>query len=61
MAHNSGSKKSQKDDSDSNSKDEVNDDQAFLIADNARLNDLLYNRDDMLKKPTRRRGSIGLC
>jgi hypothetical protein len=25
------------------------------------LNELLDNRDDVLKRPTRRRGSIGLC
>jgi hypothetical protein len=42
MAHSSTSKKSNKDDSGSDSEDEV--------AENARLNDLLDNRDDVLKK-----------
>jgi hypothetical protein len=50
MAHSSASKKSNKDDSDSNSKDEVNNDPTFLVAENARLNELLNNRDDVLRK-----------
>jgi hypothetical protein len=50
MAHSFGSKKSNKDDSDSDSKDEVNNDQAFLVVENARLNELLDNRDDVLRK-----------
>jgi hypothetical protein len=50
MAHSSASKKSNKDDSGSDSKEEVNNDPSFLIAENARLNDLLDNRDDVLGK-----------
>jgi hypothetical protein len=50
MAHSSASKKSNKDDSCSDSEEEVNNDQSFLIAENARLNDLLDNRDDVLRK-----------
>jgi hypothetical protein len=56
MAHSSASKKSNKDGSGSDSEKEVNNDPSFLIAENAWLNDLLDNRDDVLK-----RGSIGLC
>jgi hypothetical protein len=50
MAQSSTSKKSNKDDSGSDSEEEVNNDPSFLIAENARLNDLLDNRDDMLRK-----------
>jgi hypothetical protein len=53
MAHSFGSKKSNKDDSDSDSKDEVNNDQAFLVVENARLNELLDNRDDVLRKTSK--------
>jgi hypothetical protein len=49
MAHSSASKKSNKDDSDSDSEEEVNNDPSFLIAENARLNYLLNNRDDVLR------------
>jgi hypothetical protein len=59
MAHSSASKKSNKDDSGSDSEEEVNNDPSFLIAENARLNDLLDNRVD-LERPTRRRRSICL-
>jgi hypothetical protein len=41
MAHSSASKKSNKDDSGSDSEEEVNNEPSFLIAENARLNDLL--------------------
>jgi hypothetical protein len=61
MAHSSASKKSNKDDSGSDSEEEVSNDPSFSIAENARLNDLLENRDDVHRKPTRRRKSIGLC
>jgi hypothetical protein len=61
MAHSSESKKSQKDDSDSDSENEVNNDPTFLIAENARLNELLDNCDDVLRKTNKRRGSICLC
>jgi hypothetical protein len=50
MAHSSASKKSNKDDSGSDSEEEVNNDPSFLIAETARLNDLLDNRDDVLRK-----------
>jgi hypothetical protein len=50
MAHSSTSKKSNKDDSGFDSEEEVNNDPSFLIAENARLNDLLDNRDDVLRK-----------
>jgi hypothetical protein len=50
MAHSSTRKKSNKDDSDFDSKEEVNNDPSFLIAENARLNDMLDNRDDVLRK-----------
>jgi hypothetical protein len=50
MAHSSASKKSNKDDSGSDSEEEVKNDPSFLIAENARLNDLLDNRDDVLRK-----------
>jgi hypothetical protein len=50
MAHSSATKKSNKDDSGSDSEEEVNNDSSFLIAKNARLNDLLDNRDDVLRK-----------
>jgi hypothetical protein len=50
MAHSSASKKSNKDDSGSDFEEEVNNSPSFLIAENARLNDLLDNRDDVLRK-----------
>jgi hypothetical protein len=50
MAHSIASKESNKDDSGSDSKEEVNNSPSFLIAENARLNDLLDNCDDVLRK-----------
>jgi hypothetical protein len=50
MARSTTSKKSNKDDSGSDSEEEVNNSPSFLIAENARLNDLLENRDDVLRK-----------
>jgi hypothetical protein len=50
MAHSTASKKSNKDDSGTDSEEEVNNNPSFLIAENARLNDLLDNRDDVLRK-----------
>jgi hypothetical protein len=50
MAHSSASKKSNKDDSGSDSEEEVNNDPSFLIVENARLNDLLDNHDNVLRK-----------
>jgi hypothetical protein len=46
MAHSSASNKSNKDESNSNSEEEVNNDPSFLVVENARLNDLLDNSDD---------------
>jgi hypothetical protein len=50
MAHSSARKKSNKDDSGFDSEEEVNNDPSFLITENAMLNDLLDNRDDVLRK-----------
>jgi hypothetical protein len=50
MPHSTASKKRNKDDSGSDSEEEVNNIPSFLIAENARLNDLLDNRDDVLRK-----------
>jgi hypothetical protein len=50
MAHSSASKNSNKDDSGSHSEEEVNNGPSFLIVENARLNDLLDNGDDVLRK-----------
>jgi flagellar biosynthesis chaperone FliJ len=41
---------SNKDDLDSDSEEEVNNDPSFLVAENARLNDLLDKHDDVLRK-----------
>jgi hypothetical protein len=49
MAHSTASKKSNKDDSGSDSEEEVNNSPSFLIAKNARLNDLLDNHDVLRK------------
>jgi hypothetical protein len=56
MAHSTTSKKSNKDDSGSDSEEEVNNSPSFLIAENARLNDLLENRDDVLRKTNKEKG-----
>jgi hypothetical protein len=56
MAHSSASKKSNKDDSGSDSKEEVNNDPSLLIAENASLATVMM----YLERPIRRRGSIGL-
>jgi hypothetical protein len=50
MAHSIASKKSNNDESGSDSEEEVKNSPSFLIAENARLNDLLDNRDDVLRK-----------
>jgi hypothetical protein len=49
-AHSSATKKSNKDDPGSDFEEEVNNDPSFLIAENDRLNDLLDNCDDVLRK-----------
>jgi hypothetical protein len=49
MAHSSASKESNKDDSKSDC-EEVNNDPSFLVAENARLNKLLDNHDNVLRK-----------
>jgi hypothetical protein len=59
MAHSSASKKSNKDNSDSDSEEDVNNDPSFLIAENARLNDLLDNCDDVLKKRNKEKSEYG--
>jgi ABC-type transporter Mla subunit MlaD len=50
MAHISTSKKSNKDDSNSDSEEEVNNDPSVLVEENARLSELLDNLDDVLRK-----------
>jgi hypothetical protein len=50
MAQSTASKKSNKDDSGSDSEEEVNNSPSFLVAENARLNDLLDNHNDVLRK-----------
>jgi molecular chaperone GrpE (heat shock protein) len=50
MAHSTASKKSNKDDAGSDSEEEVNNSPSFLIEENARLNDLIDKRDDVLRK-----------
>jgi ABC-type transporter Mla subunit MlaD len=50
MAHSYAIKKSNRDDSGSDSEKEVNNDPSILVAENARLSDLLDNRDDVLRK-----------
>jgi regulator of replication initiation timing len=55
MAHSSASMKSKKDDSGSDSEEEVNNDPSFLIVENARLNDLLDNCDDVLRKTNKKK------
>jgi hypothetical protein len=50
MAYSSGSKKSGKDDLDSSSEHEVNYIPDFLFRENAKLDALLDNRDDVLRK-----------
>jgi hypothetical protein len=55
MAHNSGNKKCQKDDSDSNSEDEVCDELSFLRQENEELGKLLDNHDDMLREAKKMR------
>jgi hypothetical protein len=50
MAHSSASKNRNKDDSSSDSEEEVNNDPSFLITENARLNYFLNNGDDVLRK-----------
>jgi hypothetical protein len=49
-AHSTASKKRNNDDSGSDSEEKINNSPSFLIAENARLNDLLDNRDDLLRK-----------
>jgi hypothetical protein len=59
MAHSSASKKINKDDSDSDSEEVVNNDPSFLIEENARLNDMLYSRDDVLRKRNKEKRDYG--
>jgi hypothetical protein len=53
MAHSSASKKSNKDNLDFDSVEEVNNDPSFLIVENARLNDFLDNHDGVLRKTSK--------
>jgi hypothetical protein len=55
MAHSTVSKKSNRDDPGSDSEEEVNNSPSFLIAENARLNDLLDNHDDVLRKTNKKK------
>ena len=55
MARSSGSKRSEKDDSDSDSEDEVTDDLDSLRKENSKLNDLLDNRDVVLRDAKKQR------
>jgi hypothetical protein len=50
MAHSTARKKSNKDDLGSDYEQEANNSPSFLIVENARLNDLLDKRDDVLRK-----------
>jgi hypothetical protein len=58
MTLSSGSKKSNKSDSDSNSNDEVRDELPFLHHENERLGLLLDNRDDMHREAKRMRKEL---
>jgi hypothetical protein len=58
MAHSTASKKSNKDDSGSDSEKDVNNSPSFLIAENARLNDLLDNHDDVLRKTNKEKREV---
>jgi chromosome segregation ATPase len=56
MANSSASKKSNKEDSGSDSEEEVNNDPSLLIVDNSRLNDLLDSCNDVLRKTKKEKG-----
>ena len=58
MAHSSSSKRSEKDDSDSGSEDEVTDDLDSLCKENAELNTLLDNRDSVLRDAKKQRKEL---
>jgi hypothetical protein len=58
LAHNSGSNKSQKDDSDFDSKDEVHDNLSFLRQENEVLGKLLDNHDDKLREAKKMRKEL---
>jgi hypothetical protein len=58
MVLSSGSKKSTRSDSDSNSDDEVRDELPFLRQGNERLGTLLDNRDDMLREAKKMRKEL---
>jgi flagellar basal body-associated protein FliL len=58
MAHSSSSKKSDKKDSDSDSKDEVNRDPDSLLAEITRLNGLIDNRDSVLRDAKKMRKDL---
>jgi hypothetical protein len=58
MAHSSSSKKSEKEDTDSDSEDEVNRDLDSLLAEITRLNDLIDNRDSVLRDAKKMRRDL---
>jgi flagellar motility protein MotE (MotC chaperone) len=58
MAHSSGNMKSQKDNSGSNSGDEVHDELSFLRQENEELGKLLDNHDDMLREAKKMRKEL---
>jgi hypothetical protein len=58
MVHSSDSKKSQKDDLDSDSEDEVHDEHFFLHQKNEELGKLLDNHDDMLREAKKTRKDL---
>jgi chromosome segregation ATPase len=58
MAHSSSSKKSEKEDNDSDSKDEVNRDPGSLLAEINRLNGLIDNRDNVLRDAKKMRKDL---
>jgi hypothetical protein len=58
MAHSSSSKKSEKEDTDSDSEDEVNRDPESLLAEITRLNDLIDNRDSVLRDAKKMRRDL---
>jgi phage shock protein A len=59
MAHSSSSKKDKKEDTDSDSEDEVNRDPDALLAEITRLNGLIDNRDSVLRDAKKMRKDLG--
>ena len=61
MGHTSGSKQGSREDSDSDSEDEVNCGPESLLKENVELNDLLDECDEKLRRAKKKRKSIGSC